>query len=1014
MTTINAGRNSVKKNSDQITPILGADIPMDDFTSIAPEDQSRMDFMAIDQVVFDTPPDSVKASGYWWWLNGRMDKAGITRDLEEFKSKGLGGVMMVWTSSGTYGGDPVPEGSMIFLSPEWRELYRFALDEAHRLGLEVGVNLCGGWCMGGPWITPEHSGRWFLQSELTITGPRHFSGALPLPGPKDGYDSVPQLQMKKTLDLPLHEVDYRDTAVVAFRDTSNGGRLDDQRKIDLAPKSNRLDADCFIPARQVMDQTLSAWTAFPGDDPIDPADVIDLSSNLKPDGHFDWDVPEGTWTILRTGHRITGARVMLSMSASDGLEVDWLSTKAVDLHWKHLGQIFLKEAGPHVGKTLRYFATDSFEDGYPNWTSGILDEFKRYRGYDPTPYLPVLRGRLVGSAEVADRFLHDYRKTVADCMAYNNYGHLALLSREQGMDIACEGGGPSWSGTVCMDALKNLGRCAMPQGEFWRDSHFVVDQQNRVGKQTATASHIYGRRTASAEAFTSIGPQWEESPASLKPIADRAFCEGINRFVFHTLTGTRPQDGLPGYEYGAGTHFNPNVTWWQAGAKPWLDYVNRCQAILQSGRFVADVLYYNGDWAPNLVEPKHIDPSLGQGYDYDVCNEEVLLTRLSVKDGSIVLPDGVSYRLLVLPDSQRMPVEVACKIRELVHAGATVIGKKPQSDPGLKDYPHCDVELRSIADEVWGDCNGETIKHHDYGIGRVIWGRSLRDVLLDESVIPDFETIDGNSCIDFIHRRDDQKIDAYFLANRTDETTSVQCAFRSSGKQPELWDPVSGCRHELTTFTIQNGRTVVPLMFEPHGSMFIVFRNPCDIQKSSLNANFPVLACVHETAGPWHVHFDLNWFYPTHGLEGNAANGHIIFDDLADWTERPESAIRFFSGTAIYINEFNLAKINDNFRYSLDLGMVKEVARVKMNGEDCGTVWCAPYRVDISRAIKMGANVMEIEVVNLWPNRLIGDAGLPLHERRTVTNIRTFKKDHPPLPSGLIGPVRVLATSSKS
>jgi hypothetical protein len=974
----------------------------------ASSDRSKVDAATLEEV-FQSPPAWAKPSGYWWWLNGRIDEEGITRDLEEFRAKGLGGVLLVCSSSGGYGGDPVPEGPVAFLSPEWRKLFRFALDEAHRLGLEVGVNLCGGWAMGGPWITPENSGRWFLQSELTVTGPRKFSEVLPLPGPKDGYDSPPQLNVKKVIGLPLDQVDYRDTAVVAFREPGDGNRLSGDRKRELVPKSNRLDGDCFMPARLVMGQTLTPWTTQPGDVTIAPAEVVDLTAKLSADGRLEWDVPEGTWTIVRTGHRMTGIQVSLPMPGSEGLEVDWFSTEAVDQHWNHLGRILLEEAGPHVGRTLRYFLTDSFEAGYPNWTARMLAAFRTYRGYDATPYLPVFRGRLVGSAEMSDRFLHDYRKTVADCMADRNYGYFAELAQRHGMVIACEAGGPSWSGTLCMDALTNLGRCAMPQGEFWQSWHFVTNNQNQVGKQTASAAHTYGRPTASAEAFTSIGPQWEESPASLKPTADRAFCEGINRLVFHTLTATRPQDGLPGYEYGAGTHFNPNVTWWQQAAGPWLSYVGRCQALLQSGVFVADVLYYNGDWAPNLVEPKHTDPSLGKGYDYDVCNAEVLLTRLSVKDGRLVLPEEISYRLLVLPDTTRMPVEVARKIRDLVAAGATVVGPKPQSDPGLKNYPDCDAEVRRIADEVWGNCDGKTVTERAFGKGRVFWGKALREILRDDGIAPDFAHSGSDAFIDFIHRRVGEA-DIYFLANRKDRPESEGCEFRVSGRQPELWDPVSGRRRDLPQFASRNGVTSLPLEFEPHGSMFVVFRRAATAPKGKGAGNFPKFTPVVELAGAWQVSFDPDWFYPTNELSGEAAKGVITFDRLVDWSKRPEPAIRHFSGTATYRKAFDAPRATRNQSVFLDLGTVRETARVRLNGKDVGVVWCAPWRVEITDALKPGKNHLEIEVMNLWPNRLIGDAGLPSGAQRTRTNIRTFKKTSPLRSSGLLGPVTIQTT----
>jgi hypothetical protein len=950
---------------------------------------------------FVNPPDSVKPSCYWHWLNDNVDKEGITRDLEEFKAKGMGGATIYPVA-----GEGVPNGPK-YLSPEWRELYKHALDEAERLGLEIGVNFGSGWDMGGPWITKENSPRWFLQTEMKLAGPQRFSGALPLPGSMDGYDSK-QYAWNYSKDK-LENLDYRDVAVVAFREPERARLGDgDARRKNLPAKSNRVDADVFTHPRAVMDPTLTPWSALPDDQPIAPGDVIDLTAKLGPGGKLDWDVPEGTWTIIRTGHRMTGAVVMVPTEGGAGLEVDWLSRSALDQTWGHLGKIYLADAGRHVGKALKYFATDSFEDGYPNWTDSLLTEFIRYRGYDPMPYLPVLAGRLVGSAEMSERFLHDYRKTVADCMADNHYGHFARLTNARGMMTLCEAAGPSWSQTMCMDGLKNLGRVDMPMGEFWRDI-FIIDNQNQVGKQTASAAHIYGRRTASAEAFTSFMPNWDNGPAPLKSVADRAFCEGINRFAFHGMTCTRPQDGKPGYEFYAGTHFNPNVTWWDQAAGPWLSYVNRCQAMLQSGLFVADVLYYNGDGAPNLVEPKHVDPSLGKGYDYDVCNAEVLLTRLSVKDGRLVLPDGMSYRLLVLPDNKRMPVEVARKIRDMVEAGATVVGPKPESDPGLKNYPACDAEVKKIATGVWGACDGQQVKQQTFGKGRVFWGMPLREILLADGVSPDFDH-SGDAFIDFIHRTADGT-EIYFLANRKNQAETVDASFRVSGRQPELWDPVSGQQRDLPQFGSKNGCTIVPLEFEPDGSMFVVFRKETETRSRKTDetaANFPKSKRQQEISGPWTVQFDPQWFYPTDGLSGDQAKGLVVFDKLDDWTQRPEPAIQYFSGTAVYRKTFELADPsaiqNPQSKVYLYLGTVKETAKVRLNGQDLGVVWCHPWRLEITGAIRPGENKLEIEVVNLWPNRLVGDSKLPEAQRRTRTNMQAKSV----LSAGLLGPVQIL------
>ena len=960
--------------------------------------------------VFAAPPDSVKPSCFWWWFNSLVNEEGITRDLEEFKAKGLGSVTLVCTGN-DYGVAPMPRGP-VFLSTEWRRLYRYALREAYRLGLEVGVNFCGGgWDMGGAWIKPEFSSRWYVQSQLSLKGPLKFSGLLPKPGYRSGYNPPHEGNVNHYMTWPAEKADYQVTSVVAFPESANSASIGTERGIHLAAKSNRKDGNCFLPARTAMDQTLVAWTTLPGDQPVNPGSVIDLTSRLNPDGTLNWEVPAGQWTILQTGHVLIGCDVRCVLpEVGYVLEVDWLNPAAVDEMFTNLGSVLIDDAGPLIGNTLKYFHTDSFEDGFPNWTASLLEKFKQYRGYDPTPYLPVFAGKMVGSAEISDRFLYDYRKTVADCMADGNYGRFAERSKQYELEIQCEAGGPSWSGTVCMDALKNLGRCAKPMGEFWQDGTFVVNGQNKVGKQTASAAHIYGRRTASAEAFTGFR-HWGESPASLKPTADRAFCEGINRFVFHTMTSTRPVDGKPGYEYGAGTHFNPNVTWWQQAAGPWLSYVNRCQALLQSGKFVADVLYYNGDWAPNLVEPKHTDPNLGPGYDYDVCNAEVLMTRLSVKDGRLVMPDGMSYCLLVLPESKTMPLEVLIKIRDLVEAGATVAGPPPQSDPGLRDYPECDLQVQKIAAELWGNVDGSKIWERKVGLGEIIMGRALKEILEKNHVSPDFLSVGRkDTLIDFIHRSTENE-EIYFLSNRSSSPEKVTASFRISGREPELWDPVTGELRLLPQHKLKEGRTNVPLEFEPNGSMFVVFRSGTNPPaKKYPGPNFPEMKVLQEISGPWKVQFDPEWFYPADGLSGDQEKGSFVYDQLLDWSQQSEPAVKHFSGTAVYRQSFRIQPGSTGKRLFLDLGVVKETARVILNGIDLGVIWCHPWRVEITKAVTSGENNLEIEVVNLWPNRLVGDANLPAAQRRTRTNVIT-KPDQPLLPSGLIGPVQIYLTS---
>lgn len=974
---------------------------------------------------FSNPPDSSRPGGYWWWFNTLMNRAGITRDLEEFRAQGIGEVLLVNSQAGL-GGHPIPHGPP-FLSGEWFDLYRFALAEAHRLGIRVGFNLCAGWCMGGPWIRPEESGRWFLQSKITVTGPRRFSEKLPLPGNRDGYNDVRNPPgVAEYIDLPLEKLDYRDTAVIAFRLPESGrAKLSGERLALLPAKSNRMDASNWTRASVIMDKPLRRWANEKDDAPVPPEAVVDLTAKMGSDGHLEWDVPEGEWVIVRTGHRMTGSKTMLALPGTEGLSIDWLSRRGVDSQFRHLGEPILEASKPYVGTTLVYFCDDSFEDGFPNWTEDILERFRQYRGYDPLPYLAVLAGYIVGSAEISDRFLHDYRRTVADCMADEHYRRFAELCHANGLKVQNEAAGPSRSGTMCMDGLKNLGRSDFPMGEFWLGTEYggeneenaslgygktrLEDGQNKVTKMTASAAHVYGRRLASAEAFTSFRPHWIDTPHTLKYAADRAFCEGINRFIIHTTTGSRPEDGKPGYEYGAGTHFNPNVTWWnQSGA--FLRYLARCQHLLREGLFVADVLYYNGDWAPNLVPARHLNPSLGRGYDYDVCNEEVLLTRLAVRDGRLVLPDGMSYRILVLPDTDRMPVAVLRKIRDLVREGAVVVGPPPDRDSGLRDYPACDREVRRLAKEVWGDCDGHLVTSHRYGRGRVFWGIPQREVLQECGVPPAFEVEDETAAVDFIQRSSDVA-EIFYLLNRKKKAQRSVCTFRVEGRRPWLLDPVTGESRPLPDHEPRGERTAVPLEFLPREAYFIVFprvesaRQDGADSASARRGNFPRFRPLLTLEGRWTVRFDPKWGGPE----------SAEFDALTDWSTHPDAGIRHYSGTATYVKTFDAPAgagraegVEGAASLVLDLGTVHSIADVRLNGRLLGTVWTSPWRIRLPEGLKPEGNDLEIAVTNTWPNRLIGDAALPPEKRFTNTNIE-FKPDTPLQPAGLLGPVTVMA-----
>lgn len=935
---------------------------------------------------FAAPPDSSRMWTWWFWLSDRVDTRSITADLEAMKAQGIGGVT-IYSLSGP-GVDTHLRGPD-YMSAAWCDLFDHTVKEASRLGLGLSTMLCSGWNLGGPWITPELACKRHTHSELTLGGPQHFRGELPQPA------SDPRF--------------YRDVAVQAFRITGDphaptaSAAQAQARDALLALKSgmDSLGQSGQVPIQEICDAPLKPLPAELDGGILDPSSCVDLTKNFSEDGTLDWNVPDGSWVVLRFGCTLTGKITSWSSPTGEGLEGDPLDSAAVEMQFQHIAAPLVNRAGSAAGTTFRSVQIDSWEILLPSWNMKFLDAFRKYRGYDARPYLPVLAGRTVGSAEISDRFLNDYRKTLGDCVADDYFGRLTTLAQGAGIIQQSEAGGVCYPKVMSMDALKNLGRCAIPMGEFWQSPTWrEKDDQSTNGKQTACAAHLYGSKVAAAEAFASFW-HWTDSPATLKPTADRAFCEGFNQFFIYS-TATRSDEGMPGTEFIAGTHFNRRVTWWNH-ARPFCDYIARCSHLLQQGLFAADVLFYNGDGCPNFVAPKHIDPTLGPGYDYDVCNTEVLLTRLSIRDGRITMPDGMSYRLMVLPDRTSMPMEVLRKLKELVSAGMTLIGPKPRQTPGLADYPACDPALKQEADELWGECDGNSVKERTFGQGRVVWGITAREILGRAGVQPDFRHDGGSETfLDWIHRSDATR-EIYFVVNRRNHAESRTGTFRVTGRQPEIFDPVTGTVREARSFAQSAGCTSLPLEFAPFGSVFVIFEEKiAETRAGAARTNSDALTVATRITGPWKVAFDPKW-------GGPAA---VEFSELVDWTERPEEGIKYYSGTATYSKTFHSDRHRGQ-RVFLDLGDVKALAQVRLNGKNLGIVWTPPYRVEITSAVRAGNNDLEIDVINLWPNRMIGDGRLAPEKRYTVTNIPTYYEPKPQtlLPSGLLGPVTVYVTS---
>jgi hypothetical protein len=942
---------------------------------------------------FQAPGRTERPWVYWWWLNGNVTRESITHDLEAMRAKGVGGFLMF--DSRDYGDHylPPPKVRWEFLSKEWLGMLHFAIQEAARLGLQVSANLStNGGTLRAPWQTGDDAPKKLVWTAASVEGPGRVSFDLRSAG--GGRWEVALLAVRET-GAP---------AVSAGKDFSGEWRA-------LAANAK--------------------YTAPP------VAEVVDLTAKVDSAGRLAWDAPQGRWTLLRFS-----CEVMSDFPR----DVDILNRGAVTRHFERFGRPILQAAGPLAGKTFSHFYNVSWEGSAPTWTPGFEKDFQRLRGYDPRPLLPALAGYTVRDADSSRRFVEDFSRTLGDCFMLNCYGVLGDLCHKAGVQWHSESGGPWVRSRETLlfdrsDQFEFWGRNDMPQGEFW-----VRSTTHTNCLWTAMAAHIYGKRLAAAEAFTSMGRHWSEYPAMLKPQADAAFADGANHFIWHIFDASPAEFGRPGIVYWAGTHLNPNVTWWE-DASAFLLYLARCQAMLRTGDFIADVCVYRSDrnynrWGRESTFEKSPLMDLGRSYRYDLLSTEALAGRMAFGAGALTLPGGMRYKLLAVDlEAPEIPLAALRKVVELARAGATVVlgETRPTRSLGFQDAAAQDAEVRRLASELWGEGSGPS--RRPFGKGLVLRGVKLGEALRSMNVAPDFE---GPGV--YTHRRTASGADIYFVTGQG----AGERTFRVTGKTPELWDPVTGQRREaLECRATQDGRTAVKLTLPEQGSLFVVFRKPAAawrvaanpaapgaIELASRTDNGARVRCwstgrfeldgdnrrklrvaverlpeALELAGPWDVRFP-----PRTGAPATAA-----FDRLSAWNEHATEGVRHFSGTATYRITFDLDAARARGLARLELGVVHNIARVRLNGAPLGVVWTAPWSLDVTGKVKAGRNTLEVDVTNLWVNRLIGDAELPEEKRITRTIVRRtpdYKGKNPHLrgyvatdtlePSGLLGPVKLL------
>ncbi len=917
----------------------------------------------LSEELFLKPPKEYRPLALWPWLNGFVDTTKLIYELEQMKDKGLRGAV-IWDIGSLADPDKIIPAGPAFLGKQSLEYISLALKTSKKLDLDLGMVASSSWNAGGEWIDTADASMQLLSTSNVVEGPGIKKITIGIP-------KSPKGEAKSFSRITSIAVPYSNSGIIDYKTTQ----------------------------------------------------PILLDEFISENKFIEWQMPEGKWNVLSFFMSNTGQNLVCPSPNSNGLVIDHLSRRATQIHFDSI--ISRLGAVSTPDNHMKFFMLDSYEVWQmKDWSPQFVHKFKTCYQYDPTPYLPLLQGYNCKDSVFAERFRNDYSRLVSDMMIENHFAQSVTIAEKNGIEMLTEAG---HGGSPRVDPLKALGNSHIPMGEFWNRKRFWVT------KEAASAAHIYGKKTVAAESLTGWN-HWQHGPTDFKQLIDIAFCEGLNQVVFHTFDHNPEIAGKPGFAYHAGEHVNVNATWWPY-ARPFMDYIARCSYVLRQGNFVGDACLYYGDQAPNLVPPKRIDPNITPiysndkclhcgkpkpvnvgdlpGYDYDYINADIITHALTTNDGKLVLPTGLSYKVMLLPDRNDISLEVLKSLKKLVFDGAIVIGRKPERTTSLKDYPDCDLEVNEIADKLWGKCDGVKILSNNYGKGTVYWGKSVKEVLAEMNIPPDFEVQGIDNCdfhIDYIHRQTETE-DLYFVSNSSPASEKVTCVFRVNQNMiPEIWDAETGMiQRNVEYLKVKNGISI-ELQFDGLSSRFIIFRNNSN-RKNDAGLNYDLqfgFKKQQETAAVspidlsdnWEVRFDTNMDAPK----------SYQFEKLISWSDSENEGVKYYSGAANYKRNFTVAKeaISKNMEAFVVFEDVQEMAQVKVNGNDCGIVWTPPYKANITPFLKQGINEIEVQVINTWNNRIIGDLRNPDIKNYTQTNVKyKFNANNPLLKSGLIGKVEI-------
>ncbi len=1059
---------------------------------------------------FQNPPKSARPRVWWHWMNGNITKDGIRKDLLWMQKTGIVGFHNFDAGLET---PQIVGKRLIYMTPEWKDAFKYAIDLADSLDMEMTIASSPGWSeTGGPWVKDEDAMKKLVWRQIEAEGGKHLAIKLPegfsVTGPFqdfcESFDGISQVFLNKRF--------YKDIAVVGVRLNENdinlkslnptittsgckvGGdkildRITGDSVGDYLDITADKDGECWIQYEFAKPQTIKSVVISElrkdagqyshtrellySDDGVSfkaiplsyqataqrtyaiPAttaryfrlnlrdnggkketvfgisqfnlsavtriqlagdkagngfyrllwmedtphsteaarldDVVDLTPYVK-DGVLNWNAPEGNWRIFRFGYSLTGKTNHPASPEATGLEVDKLDPKAISEYFNNYLQTYVDATGGKLGKGgIEYLLTDSYEAGAQTWTGNMFGEFRTRIGYDLLRWMPALTGMVLNSTEETERFLFDWRRAIGDMITEYHYDLQNGILKPYGMKRYTESH-ENFRANLS-DGMDCKRYAEVPMSAFWMDykkGNIFNPRFEADVRESASVAHIYGQNIAAAESFTSDGYRdgaWVFSPAVLKPTADAAMAAGLNRFVIHTSPHQPVDDKIPGIGLGKyGQWFDRHQTWADQ-ARAWTDYLSRSCYLLQQGRFVADVAYYYGEDnnATGILLKKV--PTIPSGYNYDYFSPSVIRDLVKAENGILSVPSGMKYRVLMLDANvKHMSVDILRKLKEFADAGVMICGAKPQK---LASNTGTEAEFKALVNDIW-----------DSGRKNVTTGVDAAEVLSSIRLKPDFSIVSGNGKdVKYVHRAlPDGEI--YWVTNLSKDTKDITASFRTIGKRPVIWHAEDASTAPVS-YEIVDGRTNVNLNLTQHQSVFVLFIEDTDMAKVELPETGT--ETIAEISAPWSLKFQ----------QGRGAPETATFNRLASLAESSDPGIRYFSGSVTYSNTFKLKKkeIRGKDSIILDLGDVKDLAEVTVNGKNLGVYWNAPFKVDITKAVRNGDNTIEVKVINMWHNRLVGDVQPGVTGKITYTQMDFFTPDEPLLPSGLLGPVNVIGTT---